>query len=119
MPLDKKYDDLQKARAKIAKTDEKDPKKGPAIKKLDSNLKELKQFADQQKKLQKELADLGKLKDTIDKFKKSFSDYIKESTSLATERGKLPDTPQRTYFQIINRLSTVGTSGVELDLPEN
>jgi predicted nucleic acid-binding Zn-ribbon protein len=119
MPLDKKYDDLKKVRAKVAKTDEKDPKKGPVIKKLDANLNELKQFADQQKKLQKELADLGKLKNTIDKFKKSFSDYIKQSVSLSTEIGKLPDTPQRTYFQIASQLSIVGTGGAELDLPEN
>ena len=119
MPLDQRYADIQKFRTKIAKTDEKDPKKGPAIKKLDANLKELKQFADQQKKLQKDLADVQKLKDSIDKFKKSFSDYIKDSTGLANDLGKLPDTPQRTYFQIAQRLATVGTGGAELDLPEN
>jgi hypothetical protein len=118
MPLDKKYDDIAKFRVKVPKTDLKDPKKGPALKKLDDNLKELKQFADQQKKLQKELADAVKLKDSIDKFKKAFGDYIKDSTTLANEIGKLPDSPQRTYSQIAQRLAIVGTAGAELDMPD-
>ena len=116
MPLDSKYTDLDKLRDKLGKSEMSDPKKASAIKKLDANLKELKQFADQQKKLQKELVDAGKLQDAIDKFKKSFSDYIKESTQLATEINKLPDTPQRSYFQIASRLAIVGSGDLGLDM---
>ncbi len=117
--FDDRIKEIEKLRAnvtKLGKAETGDPKKVDAMKDVDSVLKEAKDLAKTRADLDKRIKDRKKLDDDISEYRSDLASMIKDAVKASGKCNALdPDTKGRDYFNIAQRLSTIGSSVESLD----
>ncbi len=99
---------------KLGKSELSDKQKASFVKGTADLLKEAKTFEKKQADLNKRIKEAKSLQSELDSYKKEWSAFIKEATTLASAQSKISaDTKQRDYFMIANLLSLIGQSSVD------
>lgn len=99
---------------KLGKTELADKQKAAFLKGTSDILKEAKTFEKKQSDLNKRIKEAKSLQGDVDSYKKEWSAFIKEATTLAATQNKISaDTKGRDYFMIANYLTMVGQTTLD------